>query len=300
MLEFKKLEIQDKQIFESYMRARPYRHSEASFSNLFIWQEAWNIRWAHDGDALYMSMDSDAYRPFLLPPYLKDYSKSYLPYMKKIYEYMMKTYGEFYVKCAIPEMVKKIMQDCGRMFRFTYDACNSEYVYNTADLIHLEGKKYHAKRNHINQFLKNHTWEFWDYTPDWEEACLQIHSSWMKEHSSSTEEEAAQELLATQKVLKYFDRLNLIGCVIVADGMPAAFSFGERISGDTAIIHIEKACCGKYGIYQLINREFAARRFADTLYINRAEDMGMEGLRRAKMSYYPAFMLKRYDCLLGG
>jgi len=107
-------------------------------------------------------------------------------------------------------------------------------------------------------------------------------------------------LLATQKALKYYNRLNFAGCVIKSDGEPAAFSFGERICGDTAIIHIEKACCGQDGVYQLINREFTARRFADTTYINRAEDMGLEGLRRAKLSYYPAFMLKRYDCVLGG
>jgi hypothetical protein len=300
MLEFKKLEIGDKQIFESYMSGHNYRHSEASFSNLFIWQEAWNIKWAEDGEALYMSMDSDIYRPFLLPPYLKDPEASCLPHMKMAKEYMMDIFGVFYMKCVIPESVKKIKQDCGEMFRFTYDPCNSEYMYNTADLISLEGRKYHSKRNHINKFLKNHTYELLEYTPDLEEDCLFIHGSWMEERGEYSEREAAEELLATQKALKYYNRLNFAGCVIKSDGEPAAFSFGERICGDTAIIHIEKACCGQDGVYQLINREFTARRFADTTYINRAEDMGLEGLRRAKLSYYPAFMLKRYDCVLGG
>ncbi len=300
MLEFKKLEIKDKQIFESYMNGHGYRHSEASFSNLFIWQNAWNIEWAEDGEALYMKMEGDAYRPFFLPPYLKDWSKSCQPHMKKVEQYMQNASGGFYVKCAIPEMVQKIIEDCGRRYRFAYDAANSEYVYNTADLARLEGKKYHAKRNHINAFLKRHTFEFYDYSSEWQEACLQIHNSWMEEHRDSTEKDVADELVATSRALMYFEQLNFTGCVIVADGVPAAFSMGERISPDTAIIHIEKACCGFDGLYQLINREFAARRFADTSFINRAEDMGMEGLRRAKLSYYPAFMLKRYDCLLGG
>ena len=202
MLEFKKLEIEDKEIFESYMNGHNYRHSEASFSNLFIWQEAWDIKWAEDGEALYMSMNFEAYRHFLLPPYLKDWSKSCLPHMKKVQEYMMDTYGGLYIKCAIPDMVRKIREDCGHAFRFAYDACNSEYVYNTYDLVNLEGKKYHAKRNHINQFLKNHTYEFLDYTPDLEEECLQIHHEWMKERKDSTEKEAAEELLSTQKSLK--------------------------------------------------------------------------------------------------
>ncbi len=299
MLKFKKLEIGDKKEFESYMDGHGYRHSEASFSNLFIWQEAWNIRWAQDGEALYMSMDSDVYRPFLLPPYLKDTAMSCRPYMEKAQTYMMDTFGVFYMKCVIPEMVAKIKEDCKGRFKFTYDACNSEYIYNTADLINLEGKKYHSKRNHINRFLKNHTYEFLSYTPDLEEDCLFIHNSWMEERQYMSEREAAEELLATQKALQYFDRLNFAGCVIKSDGKPAAFSFGERICEDTAIIHIEKACCGQDGVYQLINREFAARAFSDTRYINRAEDMGLEGLRKAKLSYYPAFMLKRYDCEAG-
>lgn len=300
MLEFKDLEIEDKQIFESYMSGHGYRHSEASFSNLFIWKYAWNIQWAQDGEALYMKMGSESYRPFLLPPYLKDWSKSCRPHMQKAEEYMMDAYGSFYVKCAIPEMVQKIVQDCGSRYRFAYDACNSEYVYNAGDLIRLDGKKYHAKRNHINNFLKNHTFEFFDYTPDLLEECMQIHNSWMEEHRDSTQQEVADELLATSRALMYFEQLNFVGCVIKADGVPAAFSMGERIRPDTAIIHIEKACCGFDGIYQIINREFAARSFADVTYINRAEDMGLEGLKRAKLSYYPAFMLKRYDCLLGG
>lgn len=297
MLEFKKLGIEDKEIFESYMLGRGYRHSEASFSNLFIWQNAWNIEWAHDGEALYMKMDSEAYRPFLLPPYLKDMGRSCEPHMRKVEEYMLGAYGFFYVKCALPEMARKIVRDCGRRYRFAYDACNSEYVYNTADLVRLEGKKYHAKRNHIHSFLKAHTYEFYEYEPRWQEACLQIHNAWMRERGACEEEEA-EELVAVSRALLYYDRLNFKGCVIVADGKPAAFSLGERISADTAIIHIEKSCCGFDGIYQLINREFAARTFADTTYINRAEDMGLEGLRRAKLSYYPVFMLKRYDCLL--
>jgi hypothetical protein len=299
MLEFKKLEIEDKKDFESYMSGHGYRHSEASFSNLFIWQEAWNIQWAQDGAALYMSMDSDIYRPFLLPPYIKDRNASCLPYMKKARDYMMDTFGTFYMKCVIPEIMKKIQEDCGDMFCFTYDPCNSEYMYNTVDLVKLEGRKYHSKRNHINKFLKNHSYEFLDYTPELKKDCLFIHHSWMRERGECSEREAAEELLATQKALEFFDRLNFVGCVVRSDGEPAAFSFGERISEDTAIIHIEKACCGQDGVYQLINREFAARKFSDTRYINRAEDMGMEGLRRAKLSYYPAFMLKRYDCELG-
>lgn len=295
MLNFKKLEIDDKEIFKKYMSGQGYRHSEASFSNLFIWQAAWDICYAYDDKALYMKMDSDIYKPFMLPPYLLDKNEPIRPCIDIAAEYMYKNFGKFDMKCVIPETKEKIEKECPDEFVFEYDEYNAEYMYNTSDLANLQGKKYHSKRNHINAFLKNHSFEYFEYNECYAYDCLTIHDKWCESRDISGTDEAEEEFLSTQNAIQYFNRLDFKGCVIYVDGAPAAFSFGERISEDTAIIHIEKTT-GEYdGLYQLINREFVRNCWSDTTYINRAEDMGLEGLRKAKQSYYPAFMLGRYD-----
>ncbi len=299
MLTFKSLELDEKPLFDSYVMGHGYRHSEASFSNMYTWQEAWDMKMAVEGNGLYISMYSDVYRPFLLPPYLKDESESIAPYMKICEEYMVEQFGVFYLKCATPQMVEKIKRDCGDRYSFAYDEYNTEYVYNAQDLINLSGKKYHSKRNHINAFLRSYDAEFELYDDCYRQECLKLQTDWATDKDADPRE-AEEEMLSITKALDHWRELNFKGCVIKMNGAIAAFSFGEQISEDTAIIHIEKARTDVNGLFPYINNEFVKNVWSHCTYINRAEDMGVPGIRKAKQSYHPAFMLEKYDVLLSG
>ncbi|MGI6153001.1 MAG: DUF2156 domain-containing protein [Christensenellaceae bacterium] len=296
MLTLKPITLEDKELFDNYIHGNGYTQSEASFANLYIWKDAWEVCVGHDENAVYVSMDSDIYRPFLMAPFRKDMEKSFCETMEQAREYMTRTYGTFYMK-SVPEGLKNIIQrDCGDAYEFRYDEYNSDYVYNIQDLIELRGKKYHGKKNHINKFLRTYTSEFDAYTAKDREACLAVQRKWAS-LKQVDEREAEEEYRSIERALDKFDMLGLVGCVVRIGGEVVAFSIGERITEDTALIHIEKADDSFHGLYPYINREFLANFFSDLTYVNREEDMGVPGIRQAKRSYHPAFMIDKYDAV---
>ena len=293
MLTFRPLELADQQLVNRCMKNHGYSHSDASFANLYIWKDAWNTQIAWDDRAVYIQMFGIAYGGFLLPPYLYDLRDNLSASLDKLEEY---------VHCDnridgirfVPEILKKkIEADCPGRYRFIEDPDNADYIYKTEDLMLLEGKKYHAKRNHINRFLEEYEYEYIPYSPELKNTCLALQEEWAQERAEDYIE-AQEEFQAVKHALHHCDELNLKGCVLTVNGKASAFSFGERLSQDTALIHIEKAYTDIDGIYQFINREFLKREWSDTVFVNREEDMGLEGLRRAKQSYNPVRMEKRY------
>lgn len=296
MLKFEPLTIDAKERFDSYVRGRGYMQSEASFANLFIWRNAWEIRIAEQDGALFVAFNSDTYRPFLIPPFLMDSERSVEPYMEMIEEYMYHDYGEFYVKCAVPDMVDKIKHDCGRRYRFRFDEANCDYVYKTSDLEQLAGKRYHGKRNHINAFLRSNYPAVADYAPKYRDACLELQEAWAKMRGGDGLE-MREEYDSIRDALDYFDRLDLKGLVVLLDGRVSAFTLGEYLNEETALIHVEKAKPEINGLFTYINQQFVRRDWSHTKFINREEDMGIPGIRQAKRSYCPAFMVDKFDVI---
>ncbi len=234
----------------------------------------------------------------IFPPFLKDNGESIQPYMEKCEAYMAERFGAFHMKCATDQTVEKIRRDCGGRYAFMYDERNSEYIYNASDLINLTGKKYHSKRNHIHAFLRGNSPVLEAYDEKYKEECLALQGAWAADKGGDGRD-AEEEYASIKKALDHYGELEYKGCVVLLAGEVAAFSIGERICPETAVIHIEKAKPGVDGLFAYINREFAANFWSDCTYINREEDMGVPGIRRAKRSYHPAFMLDKYDVLIG-
>ncbi|MGI5848730.1 MAG: DUF2156 domain-containing protein [Christensenellales bacterium] len=297
MLHFNALKLEDKPFFEEYTLCHGYHNVEASFANIFLWGKLWNIKMAVDEYAMYLLLDNGK-RFFMLPPYLQDCDINIGKPLKKCEEYMLGRYGTFIMKGFTEEIKNKTQNDCPGEYVFTADRANFEYVYLSSDLCKLEGKKYHAKRNHINKLIKNHSFTYRRYTNDDYESCIALERSWMQ-NKSNISEGLNQELIVIQNALLNLDALNLVCGLLFVDNMLQAFSIGEKFGDDMAIIHIEKANPDMSGAYALINREFAINEWRDVKYINREEDMGLEGLRKAKLSYYPVFLIKKYDCVKG-
>lgn len=181
----------------------------------------------------------------------------------------------------------------------------AEYLYNPQDLIELKGKKYHAKRNFISRFINTNQgkYVFRTYRESDLEGVCDLFSEWVKTksfdvyHDNSERQEKKVVKLALEYSLKYDD---FFADVMEVDGKIVGFETGELTASGVGIVHIEKGNTEYDGIYPSLCQMFAAKHFSDVRYINRQEDMGLEGLRKSKESYHPCgFVEKRIVRLVG-
>ena len=180
-----------------------------------------------------------------------------------------------------------------RGFQCAPDRNDFDYVYSTADLIELKGKKYDGKRNRIRKLEREHAWRYKALTPDCLPDCRILFEEWLADQGEATPMSAAQGE-AIREALIHFEDLGLAGGAIEVDGRLAAISIGEGLTAETAVIHIEivSPCCE--GLAQVMNREFVRNAWASFAYINRESDLGLPGLRKAKLSYHPHHLVEKY------
>lgn len=195
------------------------------------------------------------------------------------------------------ERLEKVMPDT---FRFEDYRDGFDYVYFRSDLAELKGKKYHSKRNHISYFERENDgrWQYEEITRDNIDDCIAMDKQWLADNIDKDESNIADENIAVNLALDNYFELNLRGGLIRLDGKVIAFTFGERLNDDTFCTHVEKAYADIRGAYPLINREFARNTLTDYFYVNREEDTGAEGLRKAKLSYNPAFLVEKFTASL--
>lgn len=189
----------------------------------------------------------------------------------------------------------------GVEFTICEDRDNFDYVYNSDDLIQLAGRKYHSKKNHLNSFHKNYPEA--EYLPITEEIVMQCKlniNGWYKQRAQETPDDPfiAAEREAILEVLNNFEDFGLKGGAILVGKRVVAFTFGEQLNDDTAVIHVEKADPEVRGAYPAINQAFIAHEWSHMTYINREEDMGIEGLRKAKESYRPVKLIEKFNAVL--
>ncbi len=181
------------------------------------------------------------------------------------------------------------------MFSFSESRDYGDYIYTVEQLSTLKGKKLSSKRNHINRFLENN--------PDWHyekiddkniDEVLKMHSEWEIMADAENNKGLLQEGDVVRKALKYYDELGLSGGLIRSNGKVIAFSLGDELNSDTFLVHIEKAFYDIQGAYPIINKEFVLKNCMNYKFVNREDDTGDEGLRKAKLSYYPYEILTKY------
>ena len=182
-------------------------------------------------------------------------------------------------------------------FQIEYDEDSADYVYESEKLATLSGKKLHSKRNHVNKFKSEYEGR-WGYEPikkDNLEECFQMGLKWRNDNGCEEDEEKNAEICVTLNSLRLFEELELVGGILRVDGQIVAFTIGEPICSDTFVVHIEKAYADIPGAYNMINQQFVEHECMNYKYVNREEDTGSEGLRKAKRSYRPVFMVEKGD-----
>ena len=185
-------------------------------------------------------------------------------------------------------------------FEITEDRDSFDYLYTSESLANLAGRKLASKRNHISFFDKTFDWKYEPITPENINQCTILNEHWEKLNREKNPEEIGEENLAIKIALNNYFDLGFEGGILTIQGEAVAFTFGERLNDDTFCTHVEKAYGNIRGAYQMINREFARQLKDRYEFINREEDTGSEGLRRAKLSYHPHRLIIKYSAIYKG
>ncbi len=174
---------------------------------------------------------------------------------------------------------------------------NFDYIYSREDLATLSGKKYHSKRNHISSFTKKYNWTYEELTPHNKEDFLAFSDKWYSDRGIESDEGLKAEKKALGEILDSSVKIPYKGALIRVDGRVVAITLGSPINEYTFDIHYEKADIDYPTAYAVINREFAKNSLSEYKYINREDDLGLEGLRKAKLSYKPQIILPKYSLI---
>jgi len=287
--DFKRLELADKSILDKYMRADPPLCSELTFTNLFMWRHKNNPKWLEHENCLLLVLQPDGDEPFGLEPVGKGDKKEALDILLRRLE---DSTNDAKV-CRVSEQFVETLLDQS-YYESAIDRDNCDYVYSTMDLINLSGRKYHRKKNHLNKFFKNYNFKYKELDSNLIKEILNMQTNWCLMRECTLNPSLMEEDFAIHEALDNFKNLDFKGGAVEIDANIEAFSLGEMLDNKTAVIHIEKANPDIPGLYTVINQLFCKNTWQDTEFINREQDLGIDGLRKAKESYYPHHMVNKY------
>ena len=286
---WKSIELSDKEIIQSYYRQEKSRNCEFTFANNYLWAPHYEIRYAIiDGMLVFLSDEATFSVSF---PLGQGNAKETIELLLSYFEEKGRT---FKMHLVSPEQFARLEKWFPGKFQIAYNRDAADYVYESEKLITLSGKKLHGKRNHINKFKE--LYPDWSYEPITKEntaECIEMAQNWRVQNGCDENEEKSAEFCVTLNALKMREALELRGGLLRADGRVVAFTLGEPGGEDIFVVHIEKAYPDVPGAYPMINQQFVEHECAAYRYINREEDTGAEGLRKAKLSYYPVMMLEK-------
>lgn len=294
-MEFKGLELADRVILEPLTRSSGRWQADTNFSNLFMWRHSREISFCIQDGQLIIQTRYAGQNPFIFYPIGKGDKKA-------IIESMIAHYAHLGLPLEIHSLQAsekdELLSLFGDSFEITQRRDRFDYIYNVEELIALSGRKFHKKKNHLNRFYLQYPQACFEPLNEGNlQEVREVNNQWFLE-SKKDDEGLHFENLGINDALCNFNTLGLQGGLLRCDGDIIAFSFGEVLDEKMALIHIEKANIAFSGAYQAINQALLKHTFSHLQYVNREEDLGIEGLRKAKLSYQPAFLLEKYDARL--
>lgn len=290
MLNFKTIELSDKSKIDTCLEDNIYMACDFSFVNMFAWNAKFKTQYSIYNKTLFLRFEESGGKWCYMMPIGSMPLKSAINMLK---DDAVNSGSSFRMRGITSEMWKLINNEFPNEYEYHHERYNDEYIYLSEKLISLSGKKLQSKRNHINRFkLDNPNWEYFPLTSKAEFAeCLKMLDKW-EDLKDDVEKSLRYDYIATKLMLEYFDELNLVGGAIRVNGQIIAFTIGERLTSDCFVVHVEKAFGEINGAYTIINQQFIQHEASQFKYINREEDMGIESLRKAKMSYQPEILLE--------
>ena len=289
MLEFKTPTLSDYKKFAQFFADEGEFSCEMNFISIYIWKTIYENKFYLDDKTLFFrSLSDDEGYVFSLPYGDMEYG------MNLIFDYCKEKGIKPNIWTSkgkrLDEFLKKY--DC---YELVPERDNFDYIYKRGDLANLTGKKYHSKRNHISAFSKKYNWTYESLNDTNKDEFLEFSEKWYYDRADVFDEGLAAEQKALGEILSSNVGIDYKGALIRIDGKVVAVTMGSPINSKVFDIHFEKADADYLTAYALINREFAARELGGYEYINREDDLGIEGLRKAKLSYKPEILLEKYS-----
>lgn len=284
---FKPLTLEDRPVFEKYFRQIQPEIAEFTFTNLFVWRHAGIlehccldgkpvIRFTRNNETHYLPPLGFP-EPTAALDLLRDHAK----------------------REGIPFLMRKVPEEFlghleGTGLEASEDRDNFDYLYRTEDLAHLKGRKYDGKRGFVKKFTALYKYEYIPFLPELTDCCLKLAEDWIKRRNSQSKD-LQDEYKAIQETIRNAEALGVKGAFIRVNERTVAFTFGEELNRNTFIIHFEKADAEFTGSYQAINQLFVQKEVLGKYeFINREQDVGVESIRKAKLSYQPVRLVKKY------
>ena len=294
---FKEINIEDREILNPYFDLVDYEACEYCFNTLYMWQHAYKTAY-YIGDNFAVLLGEYEGDLFSILPLAK---KEDLPkVIDFVLDYFKKIDKEIYLRGINEEVVDYLKENYKDRFEYIEERDIFDYIYDGEKLRTLKGRKLSKKRNHINYFLNKYEGRFEYRLLDKNDfdKCLELLDAWSegKDKNDESSEGIDDERYGIIKLFKNYDKISdklKIGGIFI-DGKLEAFTMGELINQNMALIHIEKANPSIRGLYPYINQQFLVHEFPNVEFVNREEDMGIEGLRKAKLSYYPCRFVEKY------
>jgi hypothetical protein len=288
---FKPLALEDRDLVRDLLWDYHPETSELTFTNLFMWQSHYGYQWCREGDGLLVVSTAASGAAWALPP-VGPPPRAGL--CRQILTWLRETHGV--ADPAIERADSRLAAELAGMAEFVVEPVRDhfDYVYRTADLIQLAGGQYHAQRNHINHFTRSYRYRYETLRPEHLPACLDLCARWCQLKRCDQDLSLTGEWAAVNVALANFQALQLQGGVILLNDRVEAFSCGELLNKETAVIHLEKADPELRSLYAVINQQFTQENWAGVPFINREQDLGEPGLRKAKLSYHPDHLVEKF------
>jgi hypothetical protein len=282
--EFKPIRLEDRDVIQELLWRYQPDTSEWTFTNLFIWRSHYGFQWCLYRDRLLViSVTGDnpcyALQPVGPSPRLE--------IVRMLLEWLEDEKGE--EEPRIERADKRLISELEGATDLSIEPTRDQfdYVYRTDDLIKLTGRKYHSKRNHINRFRDSHSFSYAPLAEQHVKECLDLTETWCEWRRCEEDMNLLDEWEAVRQALANLNALKLQGGVIIMEGRVEAYALGELLNDQTALVHIEKANPEIRELYAIVNQQFCEKSWQDVPYVNREQDLGEPGLRKAKESYYP-------------
>ena len=291
MLQFSPISLDDREWVINRLREDDRQACDYSFANNYLWRDVSRLELAKEQGCFmirYQGRDGRCYTP----PIGAGNKKGML-------DLLLETERGAGTPVTLGVLLKEdlawLEQNYTGQYTVTTNRDDYDYVYDTEKLTTLAGKKLQGKRNHIARFKDGGNWRYRDMMPEDAGECLRFLDRWKSLSKERWNDEMENELHVNRRALRHMAELVLDGGMLYKGEELVAFSLGEPLNSNTYVVHIEKAIASIQGAYPMINQQFVLHNCQEYQYVNREDDTGDEGLRKAKLSYYPALLVEKYQ-----
>lgn len=284
---WKKLTLESKNIIDEFTKGK-FEISDYSFANLYLWSFGESTEYKIEDDVLMIRSVyiDEVYYHMPIPKYENE--KTFSKMVDEIRKYIASAAPVLY----FTEYWVNKLKD---YFKFVEARYLEDYVYSVESLAYLKGRNYAKKKNRVSNFKRNYTYTYEKINSDNVNEVIEFQKKWFEKNGSKDNEVLKTESMGIIETLKNYDYLEIKGGFLRVNGEIVAYALGEELNSKTFVVYVEKALVEYIGSYQAINMIFLQEEALNYEYVNREDDFGDEGLREAKMSYRPLYLIKKFN-----